>query len=344
MTEHPGESPGDEVRYSVVIPAYGPTPYLEDLIRDLLAQRPAPGTIVVVHTGSDDPTQRLAPLIASSSIPVRVVHEEGRLYAGAARNRGVEEVNAPWVVFLDCDVVPAVDFGSAVARTIYRTTDSCFVGAVHPAGGGYWGLCMWFIEFGSVHPYLPSRRMDTGPSINMLVKREVFLAAGGFPPELSAGEDAVCQLRMNALGGRLRFAPGIRVGHHMAGGFASYRRHLLPLGAAAAGIRRIFRLPGSRAATNPLLAPGLWLARLGQISLRVFRYGGGHRLQFLFLLPGILTGLLVWNWGFVRFLLTDDTPDLEPHVDPAALTAYRAAHAESDRSAADSAPETEPSQ
>lgn len=67
--------------FSVVIPAYGSTPYLEDCLRGLASQSVAPTEIIVFHTGPHDPTARILPLFPG----VRVVHEDARQYAGGAR-------------------------------------------------------------------------------------------------------------------------------------------------------------------------------------------------------------------------------------------------------------------
>jgi len=314
----------DRPLFSVVIPAYGPTPHLPQLLAALVAQSPGPAEVVVVHSGPEDPTATLSSLIDTSPIPVRLIHDGDRLYSGAARNRGVEEVDTPWVAFLDCDVVPAPDYGAALNEAIRSTDATCLCGAVGMARtGGYWGQCLWFIEFGSVHPYMPARAMTTGPSVNMIVRREALLRAGGYPATMSAGEDAICQLRIRAQGGTLAFAPMVRIDHFMVGGLPAFRRHLVPLGAAAARIRKTYRLSGSTAAANPVLASGLWLARIGQIGLRVIRHGRGRRLLSCILAPGILLGLLIWNWGFLRYLLHGKAPDLDPEVDGRALETWR---------------------
>jgi len=314
----------DRPMFSVVIPAYGPTPHLFRLLAALVAQSPGPEKIVVVHSGPEDPTATLSSLIDTSPVPLRLIHEDGRLYAGAARNRGVEEVETPWVAFLDCDVVPAPDYCATLAEAILSTDAACLCGAVDMARtGGYWGQCLWFIACGSVHPYMPARRMTTGPSVNMIVRHDAFLRAGGFPGAMSAGQDAICQLRIREQGGSLFFAPTVKIHHFMVGGFPAFRRHLVPLGAAAARIRRAYRLTGSRAAANPVLACGLWLARFGQIGLRVLRYGRGQRLLFCYLTPGILLGLFLWNWGFLRYLLDGKALVLEPEVDGRALESSR---------------------
>lgn len=316
MAKNGGDSHSQGPAFSVVIPAYGPTPYLATLVRSLVEQTPPPDKVVIVHTGSDDPTDAIAPVVDNALMSVQIIHEDRRMLAGAARNRGVEEVETPWVAFLDCDVVPAPDFCANVVAAIAETEVAGLFGAIGTAStGGYWGRCLWYIEFGSVHPYLPRRLMDTGPGMNMVMRRDMFERVEGFPPKVPAGEDAFCQLKTREKAGRFLFVPDIRIGHHMVGGFSSFCRHLVPLGSAAARVRSAYDLVGSEATTTPLLAVGLWLARLGQIGYRVLRYGRGHRLQVLGLVPGLVVGLLIWNWGFMRYLLSGSSPILEPELD-----------------------------
>jgi hypothetical protein len=257
-------------------------------------------------------------------VPVQVVHDEQRLYAGAARNLGVQSVESEWVAFLDSDVLPAKDYCASVAEALEGAQESCLIGSVGMATtGGYWGRCMWYIEFGSVHDYLPERFIATGPSLNMIVKRDVFLAAGGFPADVPAGEDAVCQLKIRQISGLSRFRPVICVAHHMARGFASYYRHLLPLGVAAAKVRSEYAMQGSKATSSIFLAMFLWVARILQMSWRVLRYNPRRGLSYFMLLPGILIGLIFWNLGFLRYLRNPGMLDLEPEIDGVALAEWR---------------------
>jgi glycosyltransferase involved in cell wall biosynthesis len=95
-----------EPLYSVVIPTHGRMDVLPEVLAALEAQQGAPPfEVIVVDDGSTDGTDRyLAGRRPAAAL--RVVRQAKRGPA-AARNRGVEEAQAPRVAFLGDDTVPA---------------------------------------------------------------------------------------------------------------------------------------------------------------------------------------------------------------------------------------------
>lgn len=288
---------------TVVIPAYGPSPHLPRVIEALHGQIPPPEAIVVAHSGSPDPTGSLSEAPPS----VQVIHRPRRMYAATARNLGLREVRTAWVAFLDSDVVPAPGWLAALLAAACAAPDRFVVGAIDRAGrGGYWGLCLWAIEFSGVHPYLPDGEVQGGASANMLVRTDDIRRAGGFDESFAAGEDSVLAATLRGAGLRNWFCAAARGGHMNIPGWRHCLSHLFWLGRWSARTRRRVRLRGSAAAHIWPLALGLWAVKLGLIYGRVWRWGTAHRLLFLALAPGITLGLLIWNAGFLRGLSTTD--------------------------------------
>ena len=280
---------------TVVIPAYGPGPHLEEVVGALADQLGEDSRIVVSHSGDGNPADRFA-----GNPRVTVIHSPERLFAGAARNRGLALAGTDWVAFVDEDVVPAPDWYAALTRAIERDEADCIVGAIdYRVSGGYWGIALWYVEFGSVHPYLPRRPLTGGPSANMAVRREPFAKSGGFPEDWRSSEELVAQARMISTGGRVAFEPSIVGFHFNQSGAERVLGHLFLYGRFGARLRRAFPfLPGARAAMHPLLSLGLWLARLVQMTRRITVAPGATRLQFFLHLPAILICLLAWNLSF----------------------------------------------
>src|SRR3954469_6194797 len=81
----------------VVVPFAGPPPELERLATLQLGE----GDSVLVVDNNPSPQ----PLAAA----VPVIHCPGRATPGYARNRGADRGRAPWLLFLDADVVPPPD-------------------------------------------------------------------------------------------------------------------------------------------------------------------------------------------------------------------------------------------
>ncbi len=282
---------------SVVIPAYGATPYLEGLLRDLVGQTIPPNEIIVAHSGDHDPTggiEHVAPL-------VRVLHSETRWLPGAARNAGAAAATGDWVAFIDSDMKPAPDWLAGLMGALSEGGPGDIgIGAIDRAPDEtYWGTVMWYIESGSVHPSRPPHEMAAGPGANMLIRRETFLALGGFPEDLLIAEDAAFCVRLREVGGRVLFTPDARAIHH----FMCDRPHALSrlraLGAGGAAARKELDLPGSFVARTPPLGIVLLPVRVAQMVARLV-LDRAPMSAFIRHFPGIAIGLTAWTWGFTR--------------------------------------------
>jgi glycosyltransferase involved in cell wall biosynthesis/GT2 family glycosyltransferase len=89
---------------SAVIPAYNPTPFVEETIESILKQTHPHIEIIVVDDGSDKPEslRLLADIEGRGIANLRVVHQENRGLAGA-RNTGFRHARGEYVVPIDAD-------------------------------------------------------------------------------------------------------------------------------------------------------------------------------------------------------------------------------------------------
>ncbi len=280
-----------------MIPSYGPTPYLRSLVDSLKAQTVPPTEIVIAHSGTCDPTEWLHDPGGS----VVVIHSDDRWLPGAARNAGAQAAQGYWLAFIDSDVIAEPDWLEGfVEATRNATEPAVFVGSLdHGDGDAFWGRCLWFIEFGSVHPYRGVHVMASAPGANLMVSKDVFNRGGRFPTDMIVAEDALFFVRLREMGNRLVFTPGARGSHQCISDFGHFMRRLFQLGHGAVHIRLAQNLPGSLAAKVPLLALGLWLVRYAQIFKRVVE-NRGPILKLFAHTPGIFLGLLSWNGGFLK--------------------------------------------
>lgn len=290
---------------TVVIPAYGPSPHLPAVIYALGAQTLPAARVIVAHSGLGAPTT--ADLSAAPNI--RILHRDERMVAAVARNLALAEVRTEWTAFLDSDVIPAPGWLASLRAAADAAPDRFVAGSIGVAvSGGYWGLCLWAIEFSGVHPYLLDREVQGGASANMLVRTGDVRRAGGFDGTLAAGEDSLLAAKLREAGLGNWFCAAARGDHVNIPGLRHFLAHLFWLGRWSARCRRQVRLRGSAATRVWPLALGLWIARLGLVYTRVLRWGRGQRLRFLVLAPGIVLGVLVWNGGFLCGLTNrDDT-------------------------------------
>ena len=177
-------SPGDFL-VAVVIPVRDGEAYLGQALASVLAQELAPREIVVVDDGSVD---RSAAVARAASPLVRVVTQTPR-GAGAARNRGVDETTSSWVAFLDAD-----DRWVPEKLRLQRDAIAGLLGAVASIG-----LIRQFFspELGRSGAPNPEILAGLSPSA-LVVRRETFLATGGYPTDLLASEAAAWWIRFES--------------------------------------------------------------------------------------------------------------------------------------------------
>jgi glycosyltransferase involved in cell wall biosynthesis len=282
---------------TVIIPVYGPGPHLEEVVAALEAQLDDSNRIIISHSGNSDPTERF-----TNNQRVTVLHSKERLFAGAARNRGLALAETDWVAFIDEDVVPGPDWYAALAACIDADEADCIIGAIgYRTSGGYWGIALWFVEFGSVHPYKPKRKLTGGPSANMAVRKSRFIETGAFPEDWRSSEELVAEARMVLDGRTIIFEPDVLGLHFNQSGAGRVLGHAYLYGRFGARLRRAFTfLPGAATIRYPILSTGMWLARLAQITTRVMTRANSPKVQFLLHLPAITACLIAWNISFTR--------------------------------------------
>jgi GT2 family glycosyltransferase len=170
--------------------------------------------VILVDNGSDDGTPDA---VAAAYPDVHVVRLDDNLGA-AARNLGVELAATPYVAFADDDshweegsLRRAVELFRAYPR-VGLLAASVLVG---PAG-----------RLDPISAYMDTAPLGTrpdlpGPSVlgflacSAVVRREAFLAVGGFAPRLLVyGEEALLAMDLAAAGWGLSYVPELRVRHH----------------------------------------------------------------------------------------------------------------------------------
>jgi histidinol-phosphate phosphatase family protein len=181
-------------RYEVVVPTVG-RPSLGALLEALaVGEGPPPGRVLVVHDGTGD--LGLPPV---DGLRVEALRGPGR-GPSAARNVGWRAATAPWVAFLDDDVVPGPDWRARLAADLADLADDV-------AGSQ-----------GAVVVPLPRDRRPTDwehsvagletarwATADMAYRRDALAAVGGFDERFRRAyrEDAELALRVEKAGYRL---------------------------------------------------------------------------------------------------------------------------------------------
>jgi GT2 family glycosyltransferase len=190
-----------------VIPAHGPGPYLEAAVASALAEEPA--EVIVVEDGTEGVDVEGVRLL-------RLPH----VRRSRARNTGVEAAATPYVAFLDEDDLYLPGGLERQRATLEREADATLsYGPVDVVDASLAPIAEWnevnarrfesLVARGSSYDAVAELGGPLYLSATM-VRREAFLAAGGFDPAFDAHEDLDLYLRL-ARDGRLVPCPGLPV-------------------------------------------------------------------------------------------------------------------------------------
>jgi GT2 family glycosyltransferase len=177
---------------------------LEDAVGSLLVQE-EPVEVVVVNSGGGEPAARLR----AAGLDVPVLDVPGRLFPGAARNRGVKVTRAPFVAFMAADCMAAPGWASArLAR--HRAGVDAVAGAMGTANPENAASCASLLLLHRRRlPEAPARRR---PHLSLSFRRALLERTGSFREDLRAGEDTEFAGRLPA-STRVVWAPDVRTLH-----------------------------------------------------------------------------------------------------------------------------------
>jgi len=213
------------------------------------------------------------------------------------------------LLFIDSDCVAAPDL---VERLLARHTEGHTIvgGSIAPGNDDYWMQCDHVLIFADFLPSTHSGQRPFLPSGNCSIRRDLFLAMGGFDQQFpgAAGEEVDLCLRLREQGHALFFDANARVDHcHPRISAATVWNHLRRFGQVQ--VTQWRRHPQlSQAPFGGRLRPfsGLLLALSPLLSLwdvaRTFA-ASPALLAYVHLGPGMIWARMAWYWGITEALL-----------------------------------------
>lgn len=251
--------------------------------------------LVVVDNGSTDGTAARV-----RRHPVRLLHEHSRPSSYLARNRGVAATRAEILAFTDADCVPDRGWIRALAAPLADPGVGGVAGAIE-AWRAESAVERWQARRALLagrafrHPVLPFAQ-----TANAAYRRDAFVAAGGFDPDLVFGGDLDFSWRLQrCTGRRLAWAPDAIVRHRhrttWSGLYRLYEKNAIANCLLALRHEHYVDYPGLRT--------GAWLAReVARSALRAAlggRRGDGAAASLAEAVryAGELGGWLRWHCG-----------------------------------------------
>lgn len=213
------------MKYTVVVPLIGFTPFFDELVRSVDR---SDVEIIALPDGPEG-----FPEFAGCEISVVPT---GKVPPGRKRDIGAAIARGEFLIFFDDDSYPI--------ETYFQTLDD-LSGSVDAVGGpGLTPLrdgCQALISgsffenasFPYVERYAPvgeSRPVSEWPSVNFVVRKTVFDRVNGFGTDLWPGEDShLCQKLIQA-GVTIWYEPGLLVMHHRRSSIVSHFRQVFRYG------------------------------------------------------------------------------------------------------------------
>ena len=217
----------ENVRFTFIIPVPSINNYVRETITRILSlTRNDWETLVVTNDPQESPwlDDRIR------TIP------SGRVGPGQKRDIGVSYASGTYVVFLDDDSYPSHDFLNVLDRAFHRDVDAVGGPAITPDDDPYWAKVSGAVFLSKLtggtparyRPYGSTRETNDWPSVNLAVRREVFLQVGGFDCLFWPGEDTFFCDKLQRGNYRLVYEPSLIVWHHRR---TSLKGHLKQVGA-----------------------------------------------------------------------------------------------------------------
>ncbi len=178
---------------SVVIPAFGVAEWLVDGVASALGQSVSLEVIVVDDASPDDGIARLQAAFPSEP-RLRIVANRRAKGVCGARNTGLEEASAPWVVFLDGDDQLLPGGLAALLAGVSEGVVGVFGGFRHVDEAGQDVTSSWLVDRADAFRRYPERPLDLGllprrtfnpPPGAILLNAEAVWTVGGWHEGLS---------------------------------------------------------------------------------------------------------------------------------------------------------------
>jgi GT2 family glycosyltransferase len=156
----------------------------------------------------------------------------------AARDRAARRASGEWLVFVDADCAPDPGWLDAYFNPLPTSDVGVLAGGVEDE----------VVEDSAVARYVTAREKmrqpaDYAQTANCAVRREAFLAVGGWPEPIVSGGDADLCWRLRDAGWRMEARPGALVRHRSRATLGALLRQMHRHGRGMAWLEQ--RWPGS---------------------------------------------------------------------------------------------------
>jgi len=273
-----------KIEVSVIIPVRTITPYVKETVFFLEKQTQKAFEIIIVTDG--DEKINGAKVIAS-----------GEPTPAYKRNLGSTKARGEILAFLDDDSFPEADWlknaikifeeGSQIASVCGPTLTPVSDNIFQKASGWVWASWLGSGGAGVYRNQVLSRREVVDfPSVNLLVRKEVFEKIGGFDIHHWPGEDTKLCLDIIKLNKKIVYDPGVLVYHHRRAVFLPHLKQISRYALRRGHFAKIFPETSFKIGYffPSFFSYGLLLGILGAVIFPLLKYPAFLLLAVYFLL------------------------------------------------------------
>ncbi len=196
---------------TVIVPTVG-RPILEKCLKSIARGSVLPSRVIAIDQGENPDVVDYIHSVESMGLKILHLHSTERSPA-SARNRGIEQVETPFVAAIDDDCVAEADWLEKMEPQLGQNPTAIITGRLEPAGGGippttFTSLVPCIYSRPSIRIHSPLQTANMGFALR--IARQI----GPFDGNLSPAEDNEWAYRALRAGVLIRYAPEIVVYHH----------------------------------------------------------------------------------------------------------------------------------
>lgn len=212
--------------FSIIIPLVTINNYIKETVGYILELNYHEWELIIV-TNDAEPNIWEDPRI-------RLIHS-GKVAPGRKRDLGARSCNGDILVFLDDDSYPSKDYLSK-AKNYFESDQILAIGGpgVTPESDSFWqkvsgATFLTDISGGVAERYIPKgekKYVEDWPSVNFLIRKELFLAIGGFNTDYWPGEDSELCKKIISYEKKIYYIPDLLVFHHRRAGVVNHIKQI----------------------------------------------------------------------------------------------------------------------
>jgi cellulose synthase/poly-beta-1,6-N-acetylglucosamine synthase-like glycosyltransferase len=209
--------------FSIIIPFQTITPYLRETL-DHIAKLKGPDFEVILLPDALFSTKGLG----RYDYPLRTI-PTGSVSPAIKRDNGAKVSQGKYLAFIDDDAYPSPDWLTRVLPHFNDENITAVGGPqITPEQDGFWqkvsgAMFLSPLNGKAVYRYWPAQKcffVDDWPSVNLIVRKEDFIAVGGFDSGYWPGEDTkLCLDLIEKQNKKIMYEPEAKVFHHRRAGF-----------------------------------------------------------------------------------------------------------------------------